>query len=96
MAVAVYSAFSHSGGHLNPAITVGLYTIAEGNLTGRIASAYVLAQTLGCLLGALLLRFALPATAVEVNPFVTQGVLSEGVSRNLAGLGIFEFMLTFT
>mmetsp|Transcript_680 Transcript_680/g.1111 ORF Transcript_680/g.1111 Transcript_680/m.1111 type:complete len:141 (-) Transcript_680:172-594(-) len=37
----------------------------------------------------------LPDSAVVRNPFVTQGVLSDGVSRNLAGLGIFEFVLTF-
>ena len=56
----------------------------------------ITAQYSGATTGALLLKFLCPDTAVSRNLFVTQGILSEGVSRNLAALGVLEFVLTFT
>lgn len=34
--------------------------------------------------------------AVLRNPFLTQGILYDGVYRNLAAMGMFEFVMTFT
>ncbi len=57
MAVAVY-AFGHlSGGHVNPAITVGVWL--AGKMSARRAVSYVVFQVAGALVAALALRFVL-------------------------------------
>jgi aquaporin NIP len=95
LAVMIYSTARVSGGHLNPAISTAFLLVGEGNMTVPKWSMYLCSQFSGALLAASSLRWLLPDTAVVRNPFVTQGILNEGVSRNLAGLGIFEFILTF-
>jgi len=95
LAVLIYSTARLSGGHLNPAISFALFLIAEGAMTLPKFLAYAAVQILGALAAAFALRYGCPDTAVVRNPFVTQGILSDGVSRNLAGLGIFEFIMTF-
>jgi len=95
LAVLIYSTARLSGGHLNPAISFALFLIAEGAMTLPKFVAYATVQILGALTAAFALRYGCPDTAVIRNPFVTQGILSDGVSRNLAGLGIFEFVTTF-
>jgi len=96
LAVVVYSTARVSGGHINPAVSVALLLIGEGQMTGAKCLAYVVAQMTGALAAAASLRWLTPDTAVNRNPFVAQGILSDGVSRNLAGLSIFEFLMTFT
>jgi MIP family channel proteins len=91
-----YSTARISGGHINPAVSLALLLIGEGQMSASKCVAYVLAQLTGALMAAAGLRFLCPNTAVNRNPFVTQGILSDGVSRNLAGLCIFEFIMTFT
>lgn len=44
----------NSGGHLNPAVTLGI--ALAGAITKHMAAAYVLAQILGGLIGAVLVR----------------------------------------
>lgn len=95
LAVMVYSTARLSGGHLNPAISTALLLIGEGEMTVPKWSMYLCSQFSGSLLAATCLRWLCPDTAVNRNPFVTQGILNDGVSRNLAGLGIFEFVMTF-
>ena len=95
LAVMIYSTARVSGGHLNPAISTALLLIGEGDMTPPKWSMYLCSQFSGALLSAMCLRWLLPDTSVVRNPFVTQGILSDGVSRNLAGLGIFEFFMTF-
>lgn len=95
LAVMIYSTARVSGGHLNPAISTALLLIGEGEMTVPKWSMYLCSQFSGALLAATSLRWLLPDTAVVRNPFVTQGILNDGVSRNLAGLGIFEFVNTF-
>mmetsp|Transcript_37390 Transcript_37390/g.76750 ORF Transcript_37390/g.76750 Transcript_37390/m.76750 type:complete len:276 (-) Transcript_37390:104-931(-) len=95
LAVLIYSTARISGGHLNPAISLALFLIAEGEMTLPKFLGYTIMQLSGALLAAFSLRHLCPDTAVLRNPFVTQGILSDGVSRNLAGLGIFEFVMTF-
>lgn len=96
LAMIIYSTLHISGAHLNPAVSTALFLIGEDNMTVPKYVTYVLAQYTGATSGALVLKFLCPDTAVSRNPFVTQGILSEGVSRNLAALGVFEFVLTFT
>jgi MIP family channel proteins len=71
------SAVGHvSGGHFNPAITVGAW-VTRRMETGA-AAAYIVAQIAGGLLGALALRLMLPGIAWDPvalgTPLVTQGV----------------------
>ena len=96
LAMIIYSTFHISGAHLNPAVSTALFLIGEDAMTVPKFITYITAQYSGATAGALVLKLLCPDTAVSRNPFVTQGILSEGVSRNLAALGVFEFILTFT
>jgi aquaporin Z len=64
MAVLVSMTMSISGGHLNPAVTFGLW-IAD-KIDGGRAAQYVLAQFLGALAGAALVKVLLPRVAVAL------------------------------
>ena len=96
LALLVYSMAGISGAHLNPAVSTAMLVIGEDDMSIPKWGIYVSMQLFGALMGAVFLRYLCPDTAVVRNPFVTQGILNEGVSRNLAGLGIFEFVMTFT
>ncbi|HVL89800.1 MAG TPA: MIP family channel protein [Actinomycetota bacterium] len=78
LAIAVMvSALGHvSGGHFNPAVTIGIW-IAQ-KIKSSDAIAYVVAQLAGATAGAALLRFALPETLWRAGalgtPQVTTGV----------------------
>jgi aquaporin Z len=58
LAVMVTCTMAISGGHLNPAVTVGL--LVARRTTGRTAAAYIVAQLLGGVLGALLIKEIFP------------------------------------
>lgn len=64
MAVIVSMAMSISGGHMNPAVTFGLW-IAD-RIDGWLAGQYVLAQILGGVSGAALVKGVLPRLAVGI------------------------------
>src|SRR5438034_3771598 len=64
MAVIVSMTMSISGGHMNPAVTLGLWL---GNrFAGRLVWQYVLAQVLGAAVGAALVKAVLPPLAVRL------------------------------
>lgn len=87
LAIAVTATMSISGGHINPAITAGLWSV--GRIDGRRAALYVVAQLLGAVLAALALKTLFPSGAGQVAQYGTlkladqtsfaQGVLIEGV-----------------
>ncbi len=52
VAIAAYSVARHSGAHLNPAVTLGLWSIRE--IDGATVVPYLTAQMLGAMIGALL------------------------------------------
>jgi aquaporin TIP len=58
LAVMVTATMAISGGHLNPAITVGL--LVARRTTGRTAAAYIVAQLIGGVVGALLIKAIFP------------------------------------
>ena len=66
LSVMITATMTISGGHLNPAVTIGLL------LTRRIAlpaaAAYILTQLAAAAVGALLVQWLLPATAVRSRP----------------------------
>lgn len=86
-AIAVTATMNISGGHINPAITVGLWSI--GRIGWKQAALYVAAQLLGAVVAALALKGLFPAGAGQVAQLgaprlatatsFTQGVLVEAI-----------------
>lgn len=86
-AIAVTATLGISGGHVNPAVTVGLWSI--GRIGWKQAAQYVVAQLLGAAVAALALKGLFPAGAAQVaqlgtprlatDTTFTQGVLVEAV-----------------
>ncbi|OLB06911.1 MAG: hypothetical protein AUH06_06475 [Gemmatimonadetes bacterium 13_2_20CM_69_27] len=64
MAIIVSATMNISGGHMNPAVTTGLWI--ANKIDGRLASQYILAQLLGALVGAALVKGVLPRAAVSL------------------------------
>jgi MIP family channel proteins len=87
MAIIVSATMNISGGHINPAVTFGIWI--AGKIDAKTAGAYVVAQLVGAILGALLIRALLPSGTVHVTlggtpqlgPSVTliQGIWVEAV-----------------
>ena len=79
-----------SGGHVNPAVTIALWT--AGKVTSLRTVVYVVAQLLGAVVGALLLRYVVGGEAFEAAGGGTPA-LGPGIS---VGKGIvIEAILTF-
>jgi MIP family channel proteins len=87
LAVLVFCTAGISGGHLNPAVSTGLY--ATGRLGVRRLILYVSAQLLGATVGACLLRLSLPYTT---HPFNT---LTPFVPPHPLQTILLEFIATF-
>jgi aquaporin TIP len=87
LAVMVSALGAVSGAHFNPAVTFGVWL--AGQMPGRRALSYVLAQFIGGLAAAWSLRIIFPATVSETlgRPSLGQGV------EPLVGLGV-ELILT--
>jgi len=79
-----------SGGHLNPAVTIGLLCAGKINLTSSVN--YIVAQCLGAIAAAALLKTCFPAAALAAVNMGTPA-LAAGVSVPM-GL-ITEIILTF-
>jgi aquaporin Z len=87
MAIIVSATMNISGGHINPAVTFGIWI--AGKIDAETAAAYVGAQLVGAILGALLIHALLPSGTVHVTlggtpqlgPSVTliQGIWVEAV-----------------
>jgi aquaporin Z len=76
-----------SGGHFNPAVTIGL--VAAGKFDSSKAPAYIIAQVLGGAAAALILAITLGgATAGKWNTFA-------GASNHYAPIGSFGFLPSF-
>src|SRR3989475_1561548 len=65
MAIIVSMTMNISGGHINPAVTAALWLADKVN--GRTALSYVVAQLVGALVGAALMKGLLPVAAVRVT-----------------------------
>lgn len=90
LAVAVTATMRISGGHLNPAVTLGLFAIRK--IDGRTAAAYIAAQLVGAVLAAALIKGLFPAGAARAanlgTPFLAaQVTLVQGIA--------IEAVLTF-
>ena len=90
LAIAVTATVSISGGHINPAITVGLWSI--GRIDARKAGLYVVAQLLGAVAAVLVIKGLFPAGAAEVRQY---GALSLGPDTSGITAVLIEAVLTF-
>ncbi len=87
LAIAVTATMNISGGHINPAITVGLWS--TGRIGWKQAGLYVVAQLLGAVVAALALKGLFPIAAVQIAQLgtlrlatdisFTQGILVEAI-----------------
>jgi aquaporin Z len=89
------SATGHiSGGHLNPAVTIGM--LATGRIDATKAAGYVVSQVLGAIVAALLLVVCMPAEAVTAaklgTPLLTPNV---GIGAGIILEAITTFFLMF-
>ena len=81
-----------SGGHLNPAITIAIWTI--GKIRAAVAVLYIFAQCLGAIVGAALLKVVIPAAVLSSIGMGTPSVnVIGGITPPLAFLT--EIITTF-
>ncbi len=90
LALAVTVTMNISGGHINPAVTIGLWSI--GRIDGRKAGLYVVAQLLGAVVAALLLKAAFPTMAARIQQL---GALKLAPDVSFLGAVAIEAVLTF-
>jgi MIP family channel proteins len=79
-----------SGGHLNPAVTIGL--LVARRTTARTAAAYIAAQLVGAVFGALLLRYLWPVNLTRSVSLGTPTIAGNILLSQAIGI---EAVLTF-
>lgn len=90
IAVMVSATAAISGGHLNPAVTIGLFSAQK--IDALNAMGYIVAQCLGAIAAAFLIKLCVPAEALAGIGMGTPSV-GNGVSATMALLT--EIVLTF-
>jgi MIP family channel proteins len=90
VALAVTTTMTISGGHLNPAVTIGLWSV--GRIDARKAGLYVVAQLVGAVAAALALRALFPAVAGHVKQY---GALTISPDLTFVAGTLIEAVLTF-
>ncbi len=90
LAIAVTCTMSISGGHINPAVTIGLWSV--GRIDAKKAGLYVVAQLVGAVLAALALKWLFPTMAAQIKQY---GALSLAPDVSVAGAILIEAVLTF-
>jgi aquaporin Z len=90
LSVMISATMAVSGGHLNPAVTIGLFSVKR--IDAKSAGVYILAQLIGAALGALTLRSVFPSGIVRVGTLGTP-VLANAM--NLVDGMVLEAVLTF-
>jgi len=92
LSLAITMTMGVSGGHLNPAVTIGLAVIRR--IAPRDAVVYVLSQLVGAVLAALLVRYTLPWNVGRVVAMGTPVLASTvGVINGIGLETIFGFVL---
>lgn len=92
MAILISSLMGISGGHLNPAVSLGVFV--AGRIDGRTLGRYVLAQLVGGIAGAALVKLLFAATAVRaVTAGAPQLSLNIGFGQGIAIEAAFTFFL---
>lgn len=89
-----YSVGAISGGHFNPAVTLGQFI--NKKIKGQEAIFYVIAQIIGALIGAFILYVIFSSCSVGVGNLGANGFGSaSGTDITLAGAVLVEVVLTF-
>jgi aquaporin Z len=92
LAVMVTATMAISGGHLNPAVTVGL--LVARRTTGWTAAAYIVAQLLGGVLAALAIKATFPIGVIRPIALGTPTIASNiQISQAIAVEAILTFFL---
>ena len=92
IAVLVSSLMTVSGGHLNPAVTLGLF--AARKVDGPTTGAYIGAQVVGAVLAAALLKWLLPEGAVRITNVGTPALAASiSLGKGIAIEAVFTFVL---
>lgn len=90
IAVMVSATAAISGGHINPAVTIGLFCVRKIDATN--AMGYIISQCLGAIVAAFLIKLCIPHTALLAVGMGTPA-LGSGVT---VGMGLLtEIILTF-
>jgi aquaporin Z len=90
LAVMVTALLGISGGHLNPAVTLGLVAVRRADL--RTGLAYIVAQLLGALLAALMIKMVYPLGVVRP---ISLGTPTIANTIQLQQAMIIEGLMTF-
>ena len=86
-----YTIGSVSGCHINPAVSLGV--LLSGKMSGKDFGLYVVAQVIGAIVGAALLKLVLVITGIED---LTGGLGSNGIANvGIGGAIVVEIILTF-
>jgi MIP family channel proteins len=95
LGLAVTATMASSGGHINPAITIGLWSV--GRIDLRKAALYVVAQLAGAVLAAIALKAAFPGGAGEVAQYGAVTIASEtSMGQAMIIEGLLTFLLAFS
>jgi aquaporin Z len=93
-AVMVSVTWHVSGGHLNPAVTIGVWVV--GKIPTAVAGIYVLAQMFGAVVGALLLRVTVPGPMWRAAHLGAPMLAPDlGTGRGVVVEAILAFFLVF-
>jgi MIP family channel proteins len=90
LSVMITATMAISGGHLNPAVTLGL--LAARRTTARTAAAYIPAQLIGAVLGALALKWVFPPAGLRAESLGTPALAANVTFAQAISL---EAILTF-
>jgi len=90
IAVMISATMAISGGHLNPAVTVGALVAKKISL--RNAVGYVIAQCLGAIVAAFVIKLAMP---VDTLAAVSLGTPAVGKDATVIQALVTEIVLTF-
>lgn len=92
IAILISALMGISGGHLNPAVSLGVFV--AGRIDGRTLGRYVLAQLVGGIAGAALLKLLFSAAAIKaVSAGAPQLSISIGFGQGIAIEAAFTFFL---
>lgn len=95
LAVVITATAHISGGHINPAVTIGVWIGRK--IEARMAVIYIVAQLLGATVAAAFLAALYPAGAVDAaslgTPMLAPGI---GISTGIVIEAILTFFLVFT
>ena len=90
IAVMVSATAATSGGHLNPAVTVG--ALAAGKIRPGSAVSYIVAQCLGAVFAAFMVKMSMPAAWLDA---VGMGTPALGDAVTIGQAVVMEAVLTF-